>query len=273
MLPRIRFSDRARAAGDPSPRTLLRASRALARHGVLLLENVFPVKRIVDLHAAYLRCIPTSADRPQWRNGLAVGDRRYMFTLELKAPFNRRELLANRFVLPILRRFLDKDLVLSSFGVVVAFPGADEQHVHRDAAHLFPEDRALSAHLPAYALTVVIPLADLTRENGATRVWPGSQAAPKRPPAGPSELVLAPRGSCFLMDYRIFHGGTRNASREIRPILYVTYSRPWFRDPNYVQQPGIFVRPKTLRAMPAECRRLLRLASPDDPPVPAVETR
>lgn len=37
-------------------------------------------------------------------------------------------------------------------------------------------------------------------------------------------------GSCALWDFRLKHGGTANKSTLARPLLYVTYCRPWWVD-------------------------------------------
>ena len=35
-------------------------------------------------------------------------------------------------------------------------------------------------------------------------------------------------GSCMLWDFRLLHGGTPNRGTLPRPLLYLTYCRPWF---------------------------------------------
>ena len=37
-------------------------------------------------------------------------------------------------------------------------------------------------------------------------------------------------GDAIIFDYRTFHRGMPNHSGARRPLLYQTYSRPWFRD-------------------------------------------
>jgi ectoine hydroxylase-related dioxygenase (phytanoyl-CoA dioxygenase family) len=72
---------------------------------------------------------------------------------------------------------------------------------------------------------------DIDEYNGTTRIWPGSHRVWWDADARqlPSEDLVAPVGSCILMDYRLLHGGTAN-SKQVRPILYVIYQRPWFKD-------------------------------------------
>lgn len=37
-------------------------------------------------------------------------------------------------------------------------------------------------------------------------------------------------GDCLLVDYRLLHGGTANRGNNLRSIVYLIYSRPWFGD-------------------------------------------
>ena len=73
---------------------------------------------------------------------------------------------------------------------------------------------------------------DLNERNGTTRVWPGSHRVwtDEKAKQLPSRDIIAPIGSCILMDYRLLHGGTANRSERLRPILYLIYHRPWFKD-------------------------------------------
>jgi ectoine hydroxylase-related dioxygenase (phytanoyl-CoA dioxygenase family) len=49
-------------------------------------------------------------------------------------------------------------------------------------------------------------------------------------------------GDCLLMDYRLYHAGLANKSDKVRPILYITYFRPWFKDfVNYHKHPSLLI--------------------------------
>ena len=54
--------------------------------------------------------------------------------------------------------------------------------------------------------------------NGFTRVDAHGAALPRG------------AGDAIIFDYRTFHRGMPNHSGARRPLLYQTYSRPWFRD-------------------------------------------
>jgi Ser/Thr protein kinase RdoA (MazF antagonist) len=142
--------------------------------------------------------------------------------------------------------------VLGSFGAVVALPGAERQHIHRDHPPLF-ENPDLDAQVPSFAVTVVIPLVDLTIATGSTRVWKGSHRQYHSEDLRPelSCVPLAKRGSCYLMDYQLLHGGMPNKSNQIRPILYLNYYRSWFQEAvNYEQQSRILITPEHYQNIP-----------------------
>jgi hypothetical protein len=127
-------------------------------------------------------------------------------------------------------------------GVLMARPGAAEQPWHADGEHLFP---GFPVHLPTHCLNVFVPLVDLTVDNGATELCPGSHRQtgtvvdPSRQdddlPArigyrGSSLTPLLAAGSVMLFDYRLVHRGLANRDLQMRPVFYLTYARPWFCD-------------------------------------------
>lgn len=133
-------------------------------------------------------------------------------------------------MLLLVQDILGAECILGSFGAVTALPNAEAQHVHRDHPFLF-HDAGIDELVPAYATNAVVPLVNINDHYGTTRVWPGShRVASDEARELPSEDTVAPVGSCILMDYRLLHGGTVNHSEQMRPILYLIYHRPWFKD-------------------------------------------
>jgi ectoine hydroxylase-related dioxygenase (phytanoyl-CoA dioxygenase family) len=200
------------------------------------------------------------------RRGIRVGDGRYMVTLDLNPPFDRPELFASPPLLAIARATLGVDVTINSLTVVIALPGAEAQRPHVDHAMLFPSDEAASMAAPPYALTAIIPLLDLDGSTGSTEVWPrGPQmATPDRwlsKLPGSTVLPLA-LGDAAMIDYRVCHGGTANNGLVPRPILYIVYSRPWFRDAeNFSEIPPLRVNPQRLASIPAQYRPLFASAA------------
>ncbi len=157
-----------------------------------------------------------------------TGNRRYMLTVELSGPFGELCVYANQAIMDILSIAFDREFVLESFGIVLSLPGAKTQHVHRDGPRLFGS--ALDAVVPIFAVTVGIPLVDMNLEHGTTEVFPGSHRFTEWKESSPSIIPDVPAGSGIMWDFRTLHRGTENRSNAYRPLLYMTYSRPWWRD-------------------------------------------
>ena len=68
-------------------------------------------------------------------------------------------------------------------------------------------------------------------------------------------------GRSFFFDYRVFHGGTPNLTREPRPVLMFVFARSWFRDPNLTEvYPRMVLTKRNLAKVPERHRRLFMLA-------------
>ncbi len=137
----------------------------------------------------------------------------------------------------------------------------DAQPLHCDAGAL-PDERGYTV------CNTIWLLDDFTRQNGATRVIPGSQHWKQLPqaalpdPAAPhpeEELVLGPAGSVVVMNTHAWHGGTANLTSCHRRALHIFYCR---NDKPQQQYQKKLLRPETLSHLTPELRRILAL---DDP--------
>jgi ectoine hydroxylase-related dioxygenase (phytanoyl-CoA dioxygenase family) len=237
------------------------------RDGMLTIERLFDPSLIASVHDEYQRQFPDlSTDaRPQH---LIVGHRRLQLPIEIRGAVADPMLSAHPLLISMLVALLGSDLAIDSVACVVALPGAKAQHLHRDHDQLFPGAEKLEEQLPTVAVTLAIPLIDLTSETGSTLLHAGShrmaeladEKAPDLPPARPAYLK---RGGCFLMDYGLWHRGMANGSEAARPIIYIVYTRSWFTDgsTNYQKHERLKVNWEMLRAMPLQQRRLYRRAT------------
>ena len=124
--------------------------------------------------------------------------------------------------------------------------------------------------LPPFAATALVPLSDVGPEDGPTELCVGSHhtsglsaatsrlgttaaadaafraqareqlAAGTQCGAASGLSVAAPSllaGDLLLFDYATLHRGGANASPRLRPLLYVTYARPWYRDTGNWREP------------------------------------
>ena len=236
------------------------------QHGTLWLENVLSPEYIGCLRSAYADRYLSLSRKTLRKRHAVVGDQRFMITVKIKPPFNSPALFANPIVLPMVQRLLGSDCTISSFGSVVAMSGADAQGVHFDYPPLF-ESESVCASLPPHAITLVVPLVELDAETGSTAVWEGSHTrvgaraqlerlAEENSLEG-ATMPFTSVGDVFLMDFRLIHAGMANRSSIDRPILYIVYRRPWFReDMNFHEQPALQISPKQLRRIPKEHRGL-----------------
>lgn len=228
-----------------------------AAQGWLRIDRLFDPQLIDALRADYLEqsdsLLESAGDRREY---LRVGDGRVMLSVALRGPFLDPALYANPIVMKLLDQFLGPDFLIDSFTCVSALPGAGEQRRHLDHAELFPGSPGLEASLGCYAATLVVPLVDLTAETGTTRLFPGSHVGRADPePTDP----LLPRGSCFIMDYRLLHQGMANVSQAQRPVLFIVYARPWFTDSkNFHRQARINVAAADIGGIPLAHRALFR---------------
>lgn len=270
----ISFSKR--EAKTVSSRTLRRVRARMARDGAVAFEALFPLPLLKKLRVEVLRRHASGELRAR---GLVrdIGGR-YAAVLPFAGPFLDTRFFAEPRLHAMLGALLGTSYCIGSLETVIAMPGAGRQHQHIDGPIRF--DRALRgkkrayrgdlSDLPPYAVTLCVPLCDVDEDNGPTAIWPGSHRAALRaePPSEaavardyPEEHMTGPLGRAFFFDYRVFHGGMPNDTREPRPVLMFVFTRSWFRDPNLADvHPRVVIAPKDLRRIPARHRPLFMLA-------------
>ncbi len=260
----------------PSARTLRRVRRGMERDGAVAFDGLFPSSLLKKLRAEVLRRHESGELRGR---GLVrdIGGR-YAAVVPFEGPFLDPRFYANRALHEMLGVLLGAHYCIGSLETVVAMPGAGRQHQHIDGPIRFDRRvrgrkqgfRGDLSDLPPYAVTLCVPLCDVDEENGPTAIWRGSHrtALGAKPPCEaqvarkyPVELMTGALGRSFFFDYRVFHGGMPNYSREPRPVLMFVFTRSWFRDPNLADvHPRLVVAPRALARVPEKHRRLFMLA-------------
>jgi ectoine hydroxylase-related dioxygenase (phytanoyl-CoA dioxygenase family) len=147
-------------------------------------------------------------------------------------------------------------------------PGAEEQWLHRD--ELVWND--VPWPHPELQLASVVAFVDFTRDNGATRVVPGSHRWPDRghapaehvigPPPGPELIACAemPAGSAVIYLGGTIHGGGSNVTDVARRGAHLSYCLGWLRteENNYLSSP-----PEYAATLPRVAQELLGYAIHD----------
>jgi ectoine hydroxylase-related dioxygenase (phytanoyl-CoA dioxygenase family) len=260
MVMKITPSEEERNAGTFNNATLHQASRCMRTEGALVLEDIVDPALILDARETFLHRYSRYLDGQKHDDALQVGDKRLMITVDLEPPFERRELLANPWILTVLSSVFEDGFVLDAYGVVCSLPAAPRQGIHQDGGDIFPQ-AGLNRLLPIIAVTVAIPLLEMNEVHGTTALWPGSHRDETLVLTETSDEPLVREGSCVLWDYRLRHAGTPNRSAAPRPLLYMTYCRAWFVDhKNYQQQAPLRAPKRFLADLPEDLRRLLARA-------------
>jgi len=204
-------------------------------HGFLKIQNLFPKPWVESLAQAFSERISFDPETLRMSRGAKVQRGRYIVQIPFSPPFSDSRLFADPILLSLMKAFLGEDCILGGLGAVVALPGAQEQHIHSDFEPLFKEQPFLTAVHAPFAIAVGIPLIDIDPVNGPTKIWSATHRAPEVDKGKIDErferhLLHGPAGSCYFWDYRTYHAGGSNHSDSPRPLLYLSYTRRWFRD-------------------------------------------
>jgi ectoine hydroxylase-related dioxygenase (phytanoyl-CoA dioxygenase family) len=150
-------------------------------------------------------------------------------------------------------------------------PGSDEQLLHRD--ELVWSD--VPQPHPELQLATVIAFVDFTRENGATRVVPGSHRWPDRhrppleqmmrEPPTPDQIAYAemPAGSAVVYLGGTIHAGGSNVTDVQRRGAHLSYCLGWLRteENNYLAIP-----PAVAATLPRQAQELIGYSVHDSIP-------
>ena len=140
-----------------------------------------------------------------------------------------RDLVTNQAVLGAARTFLAPycSRIQLHLGQIIRIrPGQPKQAIHRDR---WAWGTYLKGIEPQF--NTMWALTDFTRENGATRVIPGSPGWPDGRRANTDEMAQAEmtRGSVLLYTGSVLHAAGANDSDNDRIGLNITYSLAWLR--------------------------------------------
>jgi ectoine hydroxylase-related dioxygenase (phytanoyl-CoA dioxygenase family) len=244
MILRIAPSEAERAADSLGTETIEQASRSFRLNGALIIENIVDAAIIAEARRAFFEGYAQYLDGSDREDVLMVGAKRVLITIKLEPPFDNPRLFANPCLLPVIKAELDDGFVLGAFGIVCSLASAPAQHRHHDGGILFRS--GIDYVLPATAITVGIPFLEMNEVHGTTALWPGSHRDEGRLKEEGIEPIVR-EGSCMLWDFRLWHGGTPNRGALPRPLLYLTYCRPWFLECMNFER-GINPRQKPLLA-------------------------
>lgn len=222
-------------------------------NGFVRLDNVFEPAFMEQLQAHYQKYYAFQLWHTQQH------DKHPLYTVKVEKTLADPNWFANPKVFPLIQKLVGEDCIIGAMSVIVSFPGACDQRIHRDNEPLYGPDYHRDVELPPYALTMLVPLVDCNLETGCTRVWPKSHKLGTQndmdsiEPLDPEVKV----GNIMMTDSKLIHLGAANVSQQHRPVLYITFLRKWYRDfGGYDSRPPLYITPKALQQMPSRYREL-----------------
>jgi ectoine hydroxylase-related dioxygenase (phytanoyl-CoA dioxygenase family) len=146
--------------------------------------------------------------------------------LAFGAPYDR--IADHDRTIPIVERVTGRGSLVSSMSSIAINQDETPQPWHADDQHI-PLPRP---HVPIVCNTMWA-ITDFTKENGATRLVPGShQSTDFPPPFGDIDGAISaemPRGSVLVYNGSLWHGGGANTSGTRRVGVAMNYCAGWIR--------------------------------------------
>jgi len=251
---------------------------AIGRDGAAIIEGLLPldvVERVndeveaavaaADPDEAYFNPVMSAFHGPQTKQVAGVpGISRTFATDVMCHPLLLA--LCDRILLPSCASYQ-----LNLGHLLQRGPGSEEQWLHRDEA-VWSD---LPQPHPEVQVASVIAFVDFTKENGATRLVPGSHRWPERnlTPAEqasarkpePDEIAYAemPAGSAVVYSGGTIHAGGANSTDVQRRGAHLSYCLGWLRteEANLLSVP-----PEVARTLPRRAQELLGYGMHDSIP-------
>ncbi|WKN42371.1 phytanoyl-CoA dioxygenase family protein [Tunicatimonas pelagia] len=164
-------------------------------------------------------------------------------------------------VLAGVAHVLGQQLKLSSLNYRAAIPSRGHQKLHADWHKTVAPDKY-------QVCNTIWLLDDFTKDNGATRLVPGTHRSGILPQeeladpwaTHPDEIIIeAPAGTVVIFNSHTWHGGTNNHTDTPRRSIHSYFCRR--EQPQQVNQQR-YIRPETYQRLSDDARRILAVNQP-----------
>jgi len=281
------------------------ATGVLRKCKLLVLRNMFDRKFLTKYRDKFARFIQGIHIGDIASTGTTTNSDEYYLHLiddhrwEVVLPkvLAHQDLVMNEDIMNILLqpKMLGREMVLHSLGSAIAEPGAEAQRWHMDDVYLFDDlfhTTGLGGHdLPSHAVTMMVPLLNMTSNHGPTEFCMGSSFLAGldahsnfiklkdeslrpllRSYTNGFDKDFCPHwripqlnfGDMLLFDYSLGHRGGPNKSPDLRSVLYMTYSREWYKDKNFKRKMSYAGYMNGWTALYEQLTQSARFAIPDD---------
>lgn len=151
-----------------------------------------------------------------------------------------RDIVVNPFIIDVTSVIIGKGVHNHFYNGNTNMPGSKQQPLHRDMGHLWPG----YVH-PTTSIVINVCPVDVTEENGATEIWPGTHRVVDDPDVSgipehveearreehPPARAITTKGDAVLRDIRLWHRGMPNNGIEGRHMIGMVHSA-WFYQGN-----------------------------------------
>ncbi len=207
---------------------------AINEQGYTIVENAFDTALADELSADLLRLEQALGATPN-QNSFEGHNTIRIYNLLVHGPLYER-IPVHPTLLPAVERVLDEGCLISSLSSISILPGERPQPIHADD-QLIPVDKP---HVP-FVCNSMWAITDFTKDNGATRVIPGSHKRDHSPTYGQSyetQPACMKKGSIMIYNGSMWHGGGENRTDHRRVGIAMNYCAGFIRQQEN-QQLGI----------------------------------
>ena len=218
---------------------------AMRTQGYVIIENLFADDYCDRALDALHRIERDHAIRPIDQDFSGRHTVRIMNLLQYDDLF--QEIPVHDGYLPVIREYLDRECLLSGIDSSEIHPGEKAQPLHCDT--WWHDDVRLPIPI---TVNTILTLCDFTKDNGATRLVPGSHlwsaeqvaydvaeggTVTHLPAVNPKGCgtdwtpiyAEAPKGSIIMYDSRLLHSGGANITDKPRPSIISPFCLGWVR--------------------------------------------
>jgi ectoine hydroxylase-related dioxygenase (phytanoyl-CoA dioxygenase family) len=225
-------------AGKISPARVSQAVEAIRVDGYVVLEDVVSHAHLDILRERMDEDSRKLIDAEKWGGAGQIKGHLQQGPPPF-APYIFADIVANPFVVQVTRELLGEGLYNSFYNGNTNSPGSGTQPLHRDSGHLWPAQKV--AHPTASVVVNISPM-DVTEENGAVELWPGThleltpatgrvdeETEAVRRRVTPPIRGCAKKGSALIRDIRLWHRGVPNPSDQPRHMIAMIHNIRWLQ--------------------------------------------
>ena len=206
------------------------AAACMRRNGVIVIRDAIPAAAIAGVLEDYKvrHDVHMAPGQKKLFRVFTTDPLRAQVPIAIDGPAANPEFFAPPSVLALVQELMGDDVIVGEMGVVISHAGAGPQPAHRDLRRSCSAAWTLEIDLPPFAMTMLVPLLDVSLDMGPTEFWPGShrdrdETAATAVPAQRSALTA---GSVVLVDARTLHRGGMHRFRASSAVRLFQLSSP-----------------------------------------------